>query len=201
MSAWVGAALAGLSGLSGLIPRKQVSTTNTDQTNMPVYDPATASFKDRLLRMFTENLDNSPAFGEAYRTGGLANIRNTSELANRSIDNLLTSRGINRTTAGGSALADASYRSGRDLSSFLTNLPIILDQRKQALLSGAGSFLTSLPTGQHITGTSRTEGTVPGGFAGFVQGGTQGLAGYLGQLSAQQNWLNVLKASKEAGIK
>lgn len=192
MSAWVGAALTGLSALSGLIPHKQVSTTNTDQTTTPTYDPATATFRDKLLRLFSENLDGDQGFGAALKTGGLTNIRDTAGLADTNVGNLLTSRGINRTTAGGSALTDSNYRSAHDVSTYLNQLPIILDQRKQALLSGAGSFLSSLPTGSHTTGTSRTEGTVPGGFAGAVQGGTQGLAGYLGQLSAQQNWLKVL---------
>lgn len=198
MSAWLGAALAGLSGLSGLIPKKQVSTTSTDQTTLPTYDPASLSFRDMLMRMFTENIKGDNTFGDNLRTEGLQNIGNTSNLAARSFGDILSSRGINRTTAGSSALGDVSYKSGRDISAFLNHLPLLLDQRKQDLLSGAGSFFSSLPTGSRVTGTSRTEGTVPGGFSGLLQGGSEGLATYLGQLNAQKNLSKILDSWKNA---
>lgn len=202
MSAWVGAALTGASLLSGLFGQKQKSTTTSDQTTNPVYDSATQNFRDKLLSMFGSNLDNNSEFGNNYRTQGLANIKNLAPSLNNSIGDILTSRGLGRTTAGGSALTDTAYRSGHDISSFLNNLPLILDQRKQALLSGAGNFLSSLPTGTHTTSSSTTIGSTPGGFSGAVQGGSQGLATYLGQLSAQQNWAKVLKAmGSNSGIK
>ena len=185
MGAWVGAALTGLSLLNGLFGKKQHNEVDKTTTNTPTYDPQSAAFKDYLMKAFQGNLENNNGFDSAYTTGGLNNIRRTADMSSKGIGDILTSRGLSRTGAGASALADSSYRSGGLISSFLANAPLALDARRQNLLNSAGGFFSSLPVGStsHVTGYDDT--SQGGGAGGAIQGGTSGLAGFLGQLSAQ----------------
>lgn len=188
---WIGPVLTGVSALAGLFGGSRQRQNNTvDKTVMPTMDPQQQSFRDYLINAFRGNLEGDRGFGSAYTTGGLQNILDTTSTAARAGASSLAARGLGRTTAGGYGLGDQSYRAGSQISSFLNNVPIVLDQRRQNLLKDAGGFFSTLPTGTHTTGydnTSVTAGpTSP--LAGFAGGATQGLAGWLGQL----NTMNIL---------
>lgn len=203
---WIGPVVAGLSGLGGLFGGSKVkSSSTTDTSSTPNYDPQTLAFKNYLESAFQQQTSPEALqqFGDAYTTAGTHNIQRNAGLASNSLTDILSSRGIGRTTAGAATLADNSYRAGGDISSFLNNAPLLLDQRKQALLTGAGGFLSSLPVGTNthstMSGVNVSGPTSPA--AGFIGGASQGLASWLGQLNAQQSFANILKSlSKQDNI-
>lgn len=192
-AAWLGAGLTGLSFLSGLFGKKSHNEVDKTTTNTVNYDPKSAAFKDFLMNMYQGNLENDQGFGDAYKTNGLQSIYDQAGLASKNVDNSMTSRGLTRTTAGANSDVENSYRTGGSISRFLSNAPLVLDQRRQGLLNSAGGFFSSLPTGstQHTTGYD--DSGMGGGVAGGIQGGTSGLAGFLGQLSAQGALDKILK--------
>lgn len=192
MGAWIGPVLTGVSALAGLFGgSKQKQNATVDKTVMPSYDPQQQAFRDYLISAFRGNLENDQGFGAGYKTSGLQSIADASNTAGNSVASILAARGLGRTTAGAFATGDRNYRAGSQISNFLQNLPLVLDQRRQNLLQGAGSFFSSLPAGTHTTGYDNT--SITGGptspVAGLVGGASQGIASWLGALNAQ----NILK--------
>lgn len=193
MGAWVGAALAGLSSLGGLFG-KQKSTTDSTTTSTPTYDPTNQAFRDQLIKAFESNISSNNGFDKAYTDSGIQNIQRNAQTGFNSLGDVLSSRGIGRTTAGANVAAQGSYNAGNQLSQFLNNAPLVLDQRRQQILGAAGGYQSSLPVGSTQVAHSTTVGGPSSPGAGFVQGGAQGLAGWLGQLSAQSSLGNILKS-------
>ena len=192
---WIAPVLTGLTGLAGLFGKsKQTSDTNSTTTTTPNYDAQTGGFKDYLMSLYKSNLSNLPT-QDQFNIAGLKNILGTSQLANQATDSILASRGLSRTTAGASEGTDAAYRQGSIVSDFLTKSPFNYQAALQPSLSGAASFLSSLPIGTTQTSNSHTVGS--GGpsspLAGLISGGAQGLATYLGQQSSANSFANVLK--------
>lgn len=196
MGAFIAPIIAGLSALTGgLSKQKQTSDTNSTSTTTPNYDPATAAFKNLLLGLYTKNLNNLPS-QDQFTTAGVKNLTDSSDAAQSGLSDILASRGLSRTTAGGSSAFDTSYKQGQGISNFLTNAPFNYQTAIQPELSGGSAFLSSLPLGTTTTGSSHTVGT--GGpsspVAGAITGGASGLAGYLGQIQAQNSLGNILKS-------
>jgi hypothetical protein len=199
---WGQLALAGLSGLSALLGRnkKQESKTTTDQTSMPQYDPTALAFRDRLIGAYGGLMDGNEEFDNAYKLSGLNTIARQSRNLQGSVGDLLTARGLGRTSAGVGTLKDTLYGAGRSASDFINNAVLALDQRRTSNLGQAGGFLASLPTGTHTTGTQTTVGTQPqSGPGAFFGGVTQGLAGYMGQKYANESFANLLKKLPSRG--
>lgn len=192
---WIGPVLTGVSALAGLFGGKKQQNATVDKTVNPVYDDKQLSMRNYLMDAFTNNLQNDQGFGDAYKTTGLSNIANTYARSSNAVGDILSSRGIGRTTAGANALTDTTYRAGGAISNFLNNLPIVLDQRRQGLLQNAGNFFSSLPTGSHTTGYDNTSQTTGGGASGLIGGGASGLAAWLGALQAQNTLGKLLKGS------
>jgi hypothetical protein len=192
-------ALTGLSALAGLFgSKKQTSTTNSDSTTTPEYDPQTLALKNLLTNQYSSTINTLPAWNTSYETGGLKSIVDSSANAAQAARDALAARGIARTTAGANSVADQSYQQGKNISSFLTNAPIVEDTHRDTELGGAAGFLSSLPIATHTVGNSTTEGTAgpTSPLAGFASGGAEGLAGWLGQYTAQKNLGNILKSLK-----
>lgn len=200
-TAAIGLALTGLGALGGLFPRKQISDTTSSSTTTPNYDPQNLALRNQLLDLYQKRTsgEGAAAFQNSYTMGGLSNLRRTAATNQQSVSDMLTARGIGRTTAGGSALADTSYRSGGDFASFLNNIPMIMDQRQAANLAAAGGYQASLPVGSTTSGSSHTVGSVSGGIPGALYGGSSALGGYLGAISAQQAFANALKGVGSPG--
>lgn len=199
MGAWVGAALTGLSALSGLFGnKKQVSDTNFNNTTMPSYDPTTLAFRDFLIKSFTDNAGGAglDKFIDAYKAKGLKNLVLANANTSQAVQDMLASRGIDRTTAGASALTDTSYRGASNTADFLNNIPILRDSMMQDRLKSAAGFQASLPVGTTQSGSSHTVGNVgpSSPVAGLLGGGSAGLATWLGQQSANQQFANILKS-------
>lgn len=196
---FIPAAITGLSAIAGLFGNKQKSQGTVDQTttNTPTFDPTSQAFRDQLIGMFTGRLNGAGSdgtFQQAYTGQGLKNILNTSQTANDALSNILASRGLSRTTAGGFGQAQLGYNQGNSITNFLNSVPLTMDARTSQLMRDAGGFFSSIPygTSSHVTGRTTGNYTYGGGAGGAIQGGAQGLAGYLGQLSAQNSLYNIM---------
>lgn len=188
----LGLGLTGLGALSGLFGKKQTSDTSYSQSSMPSYDPTNLSFRDFLIGQYRNNLENQGNFEQAYTTGGLRNIGRTNASAASALGDLYTSRGIGGTAAA-AGTGNLAFANANRTADFLNNIPIIMDQLKQAKLGAAAGYQASLPVGTTSSGTSHTVGSVPGGFGPAIQGGASGLAGFLGQYAAQKQFGDILK--------
>lgn len=201
MGGFVMPIIAGLSGLAGAFGKsKQVSDTTSNSTTTPNYDPATLAFKNHLMDIFSNNLNSLPT-QDQFKTAGVKNIQDQSDNAQAGLQDILAAHGLSRTTAGGTSTFDTSYKQGQGISNFLTNAPFNYQTAIAPSLSGASSFLSSLPLGTTTSGSSHTVGT--GGptspIAGAITGGASGLAGLLGQQQAQTSLGNILKALGQSG--
>lgn len=199
MGAFIAPIVAGLGALTGLFGQKKTTTNQTtNSSTTPVYDPATQSFKDQLMSAFSGETSPSALaqFANNYTTAGVKNIQTGANTAENSIADVLAARGIGRTTAGAQGVGDTTQSEAGNLSTFLNQAPLLLDQRTQGLLSAAGGFLSSLPVGSSTTSnTTGTNVVAPASpVAGLVQGGASTYAGLLGQQSAQNSLANILKS-------
>lgn len=189
------AILSGAGFLSGLFggKSKQSGTINQTTTNTPSFDPLAGGFRDFLINQFQSNLKDNPQFDQNYINSGVKNIQKSTASANDALNSLLESRGLTRTTAGANLGGEQAYRAGSQISDFLTQAPLTLDQRRQQLLQNAGGFFATLPYSTSQTTTGKTTGNYTGGGVGAgISQGAQGLAAYLGQLSAMKNLKGIL---------
>lgn len=199
MGAWVGAALTGLGALGSLFgPKKSTSTTNYNSTSTPNLLPQDQLLMDNLTKKYGDLINGagSGEFERAYTTGGLKNINTASQRSQQAIMDMLTARGLGRTTAGGVTAGEASMNGANQTANFLNSVPLIMDQRLQAILQQAGGYEASIPKGSTVSGSQTFTGvgnapTSP--IAGLISGGAQGAATVLGQYNATQNFLNSLK--------
>lgn len=197
--AFIAPVISGLGALFGLFGgRSSTSTTNFNSATTPTYDPQTLAFKNLLEQAYTNEVSPTAenTFGQEYTTAGAKNIQTSANLAEQAAQDALSERGIARTTAGSEAVSNTSQSEGQNLSTFLNQAPLLLDQRNQSLLSNAGGFLASLPVGSSTTGSSTTTGNTAPSFSlpGLVQGAASATAGIYGQQAAQNSLTNILKS-------
>lgn len=185
MGAWTGALLSALSAAGGAF-----GGSKQTQTTTPLYDPTVTPFRNKLLNLWNSYVSGTPAFDAAYRRAGENSIVSNANNVSNSISDLLTSRGLGRTSAGVGTLRDTLYNMGSDLANFRNKATLDLDTRKQQLLSGAGGFVSSIPLGSETT----SEGGPVSPLYGAISGGAQGIATWLGQKSANDNFMKTLKA-------
>jgi len=197
----IGGLLSALGGLGGAFAKPQTSDTTSNSSTTPQYDPQNLALRNQLLQLYADRTSGKGAtdFQNSYTLGGLNNLRRTAGVNQQAVSDMLTARGIGRTTAGGSALADTSYRTGSGFADFLNNIPMIMDQRQAANLSAAGGYQASLPVGSNTTGTSHTVGLTGGGIGGAIQGVASTAAGYMGAVQAQNSFDKILKGMYPGG--
>lgn len=192
--------LGGLSGLGGIFSSKKTTSDSSTTTN-PNFSPQQQQLIDLITKGYGSAVADTPRFNQAYETGGVRNYLTNSINANNAANSVLSARGINRTTAGAHAVADTGYQEGNNIASFLANAPIAEQQNTTDLLSKAGGFTTSLPTGSTSTSHTTSVGNAPiNPVAGFLGGGAQGLAAVLGQQNAATNLANILKSLPSTSI-
>jgi hypothetical protein len=182
-------AISGISALAGMFANRakkaeQTSSQTIDQTDMPQYDDKTLYMRNQLMDTFLDRLRSNEDFFGGYTNEGLKNINTSSDIAKRSLDNILAARGLSGSSAGASSAMQQRLNSLNQQSSFLNSIPLLRDQRAQQNLTGASGFFNALPTGTRRTGTTTGTGTatqpsnILGG--GLTSLGTS-LAGLYGQ--------------------
>lgn len=198
MAGFVAPIVAGLGALTGLFQGNSFSNNTTSSSN-PTFTPGESSLRDFLLNSYQNQIANAPNFNQAYETSGASNILQNALRSTQNANDVLASRGIARTTAGGQALNDQSQQQGVQLANFLNQAPIVEQQNLTGLEQGAGGFLSSLPIGTTSTSNSSGYGNAPvSPLAGIVGGGSTALAGILGQLNSQQSLQKILASLNPA---
>lgn len=195
MATWVTAALGGLSALGGLFGSKKTTTDSTN-TITPKLTPGQTGLQNNVIGGWNQLLNGSGdgSFQDAYTTGGLKNINTSQNNAQQAIMDMLTARGLGRTSAGAGTLGDVSLSGASQTANFLNSVPMIMDARRQAILAGSGGFSNAMPVGQTQNLHSVSTGPAPTSpLAGAISGLSQGLATGLGQYNAQQSFADMLK--------
>jgi hypothetical protein len=184
-----------LGGLGGALGNRaqtsnQTSTThgvqNVDNLTRPEYDPKSQLLRDHLINAYMSNLEGNDDFFSGYTNQGLSNINASTDAATRQIQNVLANRGIQGPMAGAGLSAPLLASMGQK-SNLLNSIPMLQDQRRQSILKDTSGFLSSLPIGQHTTGTTTSDSTTKGTqttpsnmLAGMFQGAGSTLAGLYG---------------------
>lgn len=169
-----------LGGLLGNRKQEQTSTysnnSNSTTSSNPVYEGNIRSLRDRLVGDYMSSLENFDNDFVGETINGVSNINSGADASSRLMENILASRGI-RGPAAGYAMSMPRIQQQSQTATYLNSLPALKEQRRANLLSGAGSFLSTLPLGNYSsTNTSQSgtqTGTTPGNMAG---GGLQSLA-------------------------
>ncbi len=186
--------LGALSGLGGIFSSKK-TTSDSSTTTTPNFSPQQQQLIDLITKGYASNIGNTPQFNQAYEQGGVRNFLANAVRSNQAATNILNARGINRTTAGAQTIADTGYQEGNQTANFLSQAPIAEQQNLTDLLSKAGGFTTSLPTGSTSNAHTTSIGNAPvNPVAGFLSGGAQGLAAVYGQQTAANNLAAILKS-------
>lgn len=169
-----------LGGSLGNRKQEQTSTysnnSNSTTSSNPVYEGNIRSLRDRLVGDYMSSLENFDNDFVGETINGVSNINSGADAYSRLMENILASRGI-RGPAAGYAMSMPHIQQQSQTATYLNSLPALKEQRRANLLSGAGSFLSTLPLGNYSsTNTSQSgtqTGTTPGNMAG---GGIQSLA-------------------------
>jgi hypothetical protein len=180
-TAAIGLGISGITALAGLFAnrkkqqeQRQTQTQDINELSSPEYDPKTQIMRDTLMNHYLDRLGSDDDFFKGYTQTGLRNINQSYDNTNESINNLLASRGLGRTSAGASSLVGNAINRGNQQSSFMNTIPQLQDQRSLANLQGASGFFNQLPIATRRSGqnTSTTVGNTE--IAGNELGGTFG---------------------------
>lgn len=197
-------ALSGISALAGLFGSKNqkqssnsTSTENFSTSNTPTFDPATEIMKKLLMDKFLGRTEDDSDYFSGFATEGLKNINAGADAADTSIENILASRGLGRTSAGASSRIGNQLNRVNAQSSFLNSIPQMQDTRNRQNLLDAAGFFNVIPTGTSSTGTTSRTGTGTGTDFGNPLGGTFSslattLAGLYGSGAFRKNNLGAI---------
>lgn len=178
----------------------QSGTSTINGSTNPILDPDAAALKTSLASQYMKML--TPDIG-GIASKGLSAIRDTTKAGVSSLKNFLSSRGLSN-TAGASIGATNVLNQGLDnANEFQAQLPQMQFDNLLKSLGQAGSFFSSIPTGQNTSqtggtsstgwnsnansNTSETHGVQPGNPAG---GGLTGFASAMAQLYGQGAYNN-----------
>lgn len=179
-------AISGISALAGMFGNRakklesessSTSSFNRSGTSMPTYDEKTRQMRDQLMHAYLDPLGYDPDLS-GYQAEGVGEINRGSDLMDRSIENMLASRGLSGTSAGATSRIMNYLNRGNQLSSFINSIPMLAEDRRRQNLQMAGQFFSQLPYGQTTTergtqtGTQKGTQTQPGNMLG---GGLMGL--------------------------
>lgn len=178
MPAWLlPLAISGISALSGMLANRKKQTeqqqvqnsrsvSNINNLSMPEYDDSQKMMRDVLMREYIGNIGSNEDFFGGYQNQGLNTINAGSDAASRAIDNVLSSRGLSGTSAGITSSIQNQLSRVNQQNSFLNEIPLLQDKRRQELLGAAGGFFSRMPVGTRQTGQTITEGQSTGNTVG-----------------------------------
>lgn len=205
MGWFVPALIAGASFAGGMLGnRKQTEqqrfnsneafdkTTHTgiDTYAMPEYTEQMQTVLNNLLGVLGKRMDSSTDL-TGYTTQGLTNINKSSELKRRAMESILASRGLSYSPAAAAPLGRIqSDRIGEQIN-FLNGIPLLQRQLQGEDIDRFTKFFSSLPVGEHRTGSTVSyegghstkegynEGTTPGNMWGGGLGNLASTMAYL----------------------
>jgi hypothetical protein len=158
------AALSSLFGSKGQKTEQQgqrntSSNTSFDNTSMPMWDEQTMLGRDVALQGMIGRSAGLPAFLDAYQTRGIQGINDSTQAKRQMIENLMTSRGLGRTSMGASAMAGAEGDRINQIAGFKANVPMVGYEMGRQNDMDLGRFVSSLPIGQRSMGSGSSEST------------------------------------------
>lgn len=176
----VPAAISGLSALFGSKGQKTEqqgqrntsSSTSFDNSSMPIWDEQTMLGRDVALQGMIGRSAGLPSFLDAYQTHGIKGINDSTQAKRQIIENLMTSKGLGRTSMGASAIAGAEGDRINQITNFKSTVPLTGYEMSRQNDLDLGRFVASLPIGTRSTGMSNSEGvemTKGSGFASNPQ--------------------------------
>ncbi len=172
---WLTAILGALSGLSGLFGNKGTQQQQAQQTNsrtqdlvntsshtmnssMPQYDATTGAFRDKLLDQYNTALNTDPDMS-GYQANALEDINRGAGLQDQALQANLAARGITGPAAATASAGVQDQRFARSIA-LKNTVPLLAQDRRNAILQQAGGFFSSLPVGQQ--GETYSAGTTQG---------------------------------------
>lgn len=181
-------ALTGISALSGLLGNRSKTSTGTrDETSTeklnslrsPVYDPRQSIMRDLLMNQFLGRTEDDNDFWGGYRRQGITDINRQSGLNDEVIANILASRGLGRSSIGGTSLVSNQLNRANQISNLNNQIPLLADARRRQNLLDASGFFGALPVAQSVTGENTRTGrsTVTQTDPGNMMGGLFGSLG------------------------
>ena len=160
-------AIAGIASLLGGIfgNKKKTQTSSTVQT----LDPAFQGIQGLLMKQIMARLTNPSKLPTGYEAGAISGINNTYGLAQQSLDNRMTARGLGTSPIAGAGETNMQLGRAGEISRMQAGLPLIERQLQDQDLAAAQALL-GLGRGQTTTQT------MPGNMLG---GGAQSLSSML----------------------
>lgn len=171
MAGFIAPILSGITGLAGLFgggqqqktttqgTTSQTGTSNTNNTTTPNLSP----IQQQLVNMFTQGAQNlynqGPTDLSGYTAGGLQQINNSSNIANKTLSNTLAARGLSYSPAAANALTANESNRVNQSASFLQQIPLLQRQLQQQNIQGLTSAFQALPTAVTSTGSGTTNTT------------------------------------------
>lgn len=136
-----------LGGIFGNKKRTQPSST------VPTLDPAFGGLQGLLMKQIMARLTNPSKLPTGYEAGAISGINNTYGLAQQSLDNRLTARGLGTSPIAGAGETNMQLGRAGEISRMQAGLPLIERQLQDQDLVSAQRLL-GLGRGQTTTQTT-----------------------------------------------
>lgn len=145
--------------------QKQTSTQTTTSANTatsaPTVTPEYSPLQKMLIDRATASLQRPAALPRGYEEQGIRGINRTYDLAEQSLGNNLTARGLGGSPIAGAAEGRLSGGRASDIVQFQGTLPLLERQMQQEDLASAMNML-NFGIGRSTTGSNTGSGTTAG---------------------------------------
>ena len=159
MPAAIPIAMVASSAIAGALANRKSKQT---QSTTPTMDPAFSGVQDLLLKQIMARMTNPSKLPAGYEAGAISGINNTYGLAQQSLDNRMTARGLGTSPIAGAGETTMQLGRAGEISRMQAGLPLIERQLQDQDLAAAQGLL-GLGRGQ--TTTQTTPGNMLGGGA------------------------------------
>lgn len=148
MAAWVApAVIAGISALSSWLSNRN----KNNATQLPVTPEAYQGLEGTLINQIMKRLSGGSSLPSGYEAGQIGGINRTYDLANQSLGNQLTARGLGQSPIAGAGAAQMQQSRAGDIVRMQQGLPLLerqlgnedLDLARQVLGAARGVQTTS----------------------------------------------------------
>ena len=160
---------------------EQETSTDESSTTTPFYSPLHQRGINAALNAYLNRLNN-PADLRGYELSGLRNINDNSAIRQKTVGNLMASRGLSYSPAGFNPMIGEETRRIGEMTNFENQLPLLRRQFQTEDLSGLGTLVAGLRSGLATTGTRNASGlstTTGGSNAEGAAAGAQSAASIL----------------------